>query len=325
MWAYHNTQRLEQIVDGISFSNPVGLAAGFDKNIELLPTIQSVGFGFMTGGSVSLKPCNGNPRPWFYRLPKSKSLMVHVGLANHGVQRIRQRIDSYEAKWFTRFPLIVSVAKTNSPENCNDAEAIADYVGSLEVLRDETRISAYEINISCPNAYGGEPFTTPKRLDTLLAAIDTLELTKPVWIKMPINLAWRDFNALLQVITKHMVTTVVIGNLNKNRLDPHIEDTIPKGTKGNLSGLPTQKLSDDLIAKTYQKYHGKLTIVGVGGIFSAADAYRKICLGASLVGLVSGLIFEGPQLIGQINQELVQLLQKDGFHNISEAIGSKNH
>ncbi len=321
---YRNDALLKQTVNGITFRNPVGLSAGFDKNIELLPTMQSVGYGFMTGGSVTYQPCDGNPRPWFYRLPKSKSLIVNVGLANQGVERIRQRITSYEEKWLAEFPLIVSIAKTNSPENCNDNEAIADYIGSLEVVRNEKHIAAYELNISCPNAYGGEPFTTPKRLDKLLTAVDALSLTKPVWIKMPINLAWRDFNSLLQVILKHHMTTVVIGNLNKQRLGKQLQDAIPVGTKGNLSGLPTQKLSDELIAKTYQKYHGKLIIVGVGGIFSAKDAYRKICLGASLVGLVTGMIFEGPQLIGQINEELTELLVKDGFRNISEAIGSNN-
>ncbi len=324
IWAYRNDACLKQTVDGITFLNPVGLSAGFDKNIELLPTMQSVGYGFMTGGSVTYKPCDGNPRPWFYRLPKSRSLIVNVGLANQGVEQIRQRIESYEPKWFAEFPLVLSIAKTNNPENCDDDEAIADYIGSLEIMRNEKHVAAYELNISCPNAYGGEPFTTPKRLNNLLSAVDALSLDKPVWVKMPINLAWRDFNALLQVIVKHHVTTVVIGNLNKQRPSTQLQDTIPAGIKGNLSGLPTQKLSDDLIAKTYRKYHTQLTIVGVGGIFSAKDAYRKICLGASLVGLVTGMIFEGPQLIGQINKELTELLMKDGFQNISQAIGSHN-
>lgn len=158
VWAYHNDAMLKQTIDGITFRNPVGLAAGFDKNIELVPTMRSVGYGFMTGGSVTYLPCDGNPRPWFYRLPKSKSLIVNVGLANEGSERIRQRIREYAANWFTEFPLIVSVAKTNSPENSNDNEAIADYIGSLEAIRNEKYVAAYELNISCPNAYGGEPF-----------------------------------------------------------------------------------------------------------------------------------------------------------------------
>lgn len=322
-WAYRNEPKLAQDICGIHFSNPVGLSAGFDKNLEIIPAIKSVGFGFMTGGSVTYQACSGNPRPWFYRLPRSKSLVVHVGLANKGAQRIEKRIATYPLTTFRDFPLIVSVAKTNSQQTCNDTEAIADYVGTLKVMQANRHIAAFEINISCPNTYGGEPFTTPGRLEKLLAAIDALKITQPVWIKMPINLSWEETDALLRVITKHTVAAVTIGNLNKDRSTAQLLDALPESIEGNLSGLPTQKLSDDLIAKTYQKYGSQLVIIGVGGIFSAEDAYRKICLGASLVGLITGMIFTGPQCIGEINREIARLLEKDGFHNISQAIGSR--
>lgn len=324
VWAYQNRSRLEQTIDGVTFSNPIGLSAGFDKNIQLPGILQSVGFGFMTGGSVTHKQCAGNPRPWFYRLPKSKSLVVHVGLANDGASIIRERLRSQPKKWLNNFPLVVSVAKTNSQETCNDTEAIADYVGSLEMFRNEPSVAAFEINISCPNTYGGEPFTTPERLTQLLDAVDALQLQQPVWVKMPINLPWKEFNALLGVITTHKILTVTIGNLNKDRAHTKLHDVLPDTMLGNLSGLPTQQLSDALISKTYAAYGDRLHIIGVGGVFTAEDAYRKICLGASLVGLVTGVIFEGPQLIGQLNRELVELLEKDGFHDISQAVGSKN-
>ncbi len=324
IWAYRNQRVLSQSIDGIVFPNPVGLSAGFDKNIELVPTLKAVGFGFMTGGSVTFEECAGNPRPWFYRLPKSKSLVVNAGLANNGVQHIRKRVHRYSNRQINNFPLVVSIAKTNNSKNCTDSEAIKDYVGSLRLLRDEAHICAFEINISCPNTYGGEPFTTPKRLRALLDAVVELNLEQPIWIKMPINLAWEDFDALLNIILDLNIHTVTIGNLNKNRAAPTLADDLPETVPGNLSGLPTQKLSDDLIAKTYKKYGSKLTIIGVGGIFNAEDAYRKICLGASMVGLITGMIFEGPQLIGQINHDLVRLLDKDGFTNISEAIGALN-
>lgn len=324
VWSYQNKPFLEQTIDGITFTNPIGLSAGFDKNVRIPQLLRSVGFGFMTGGSVTHKHCTGNPHPWFYRLPKSKSLVVHVGLANDGANRIRQRIQSHPETWFTNFPLVVSVAKTNNQENCDDTEAIADYVGTLAILQQEGSVAVFEINISCPNTYGGEPFTTPLRLNQLLSSVDALRLQQPVWIKMPINLAWKEFDALLRVIVTHNVTAVTIGNLNKDRTATTLQDTLPDTIKGNLSGLPTQLLSDELIAKTYQAYGDKLKIIGVGGVFTAEDAYRKICLGACLVGLVTGIIFEGPQLIGQMNRELVTLLEKDGFSKISQAVGSKN-
>lgn len=320
-WAYHNREKLAQTVNGVSFRNPVGLSAGFDKNIELAPTMRAVGYGFMTGGSVTYFPCKGNPRPWFYRLPKQKSLVVHVGLANQGVRHILERIRRYKTTTFTDFPLVVSVAKTNNPENCNDDEAIADYTGSLALLCDEAHVQVLEVNISCPNTYGGEPFTTPKRLERLLAAVDALQIQKPLWIKMPINLSWKEFDALLKVIIKHNVQGVTIGNLRKDRSEISSKE-LPPEVEGNLSGLPTQKLSDMLIGKTYETYGDRLTIIGVGGIFSAEDAYHKICHGATLVALVTGMIFEGPQLIGHINHDLVKLLKADGFTNVQQAIGS---
>ena len=321
--AYHNHAALSQKLLGVDFPNPVGLSAGLDKNAEIIPLVKAIGFGFATAGSITAEVCPGNPRPWFHRLPAHRSLVVYAGLANQGAERISRRIAGYDPGLFRDFPLIVSVAKTNSPETCSDDEAIADYTASVERLSHETRVRVFEINISCPNTYGGEPFTTPERLGRLLSALDDIKHDKPVWIKMPINLPWPEFDALLQVIVKHNVAAVTIGNLNKDRSAISPAD-LPHSVKGNLSGKPTQALSDDLIAKTYAAYGDTLMIIGVGGIFSAADAYRKICLGASLVELITGMIFEGPQLIGQINRELVDLLRADGFTNISQAIGSKN-
>ncbi len=321
-WAHKDTAALGQTIHNVYFPNPVGLAAGFDKNAELVPTIKAVGFGYMTGGSVTLHTCTGNPHPWFQRLPKQKSLVVNVGLANEGVQNVLQRIQSYTSNLFQHFPLVMSVAKTNNPENCDDDEAIADYIGSLQQLKDEPSVSVLEINISCPNAYGGEPFTTAERLHTLLSAVDSLDISKPIWVKMPINLPWHDFEKLLSIIAQHNVQGLTIGNLNKDR-SAISSDEFPEGMKGSLSGLPTQALSDELIGRTYATYADRFTIIGVGGIFNAEDAYRKICLGASLVGLVTGVIYEGPQLIGQLNRELCLLLKKDGLMNVSEAVGSR--
>ncbi|PID98732.1 dihydroorotate dehydrogenase (quinone) [Candidatus Saccharibacteria bacterium] len=322
-WAHQDKAVLGQTIDGVFFPNPVGLSAGFDKNIELAPTMKTIGFGFMTGGSVTLHACAGNPKPWYYRLPQRKALVVHAGLANEGVERICARIRSYKDKTFTQFPLVVSAAKTNNARNCDDTEAIADYVGSLDLLKDMPQVRVLELNISCPNTYGGEPFTDPKRLDKLLSAIDARNITKPIWVKMPINHSWKAFDALLAVIVKHKVRGVTIGNLNKDRSGISTKE-LPPDVKGNLSGLPTQQLSDNLIAKTYKAYGNRLTIIGVGGIFTAEDAYRKIQLGASLVELVSGMIFEGPQVIGQINRDLVRRAQKDGYTNISEAVGASH-
>lgn len=321
LWAHH-AAILEQDVFGLHFKNPVGLSAGFDKNVEIAPMIQSVGFGFMTGGSVTAEPCAGNPKPWFYRLPHTKSLVVHAGLPNAGVQAVHRTLANYRPETFRDMPLIVSVAKTNSQEAATDEVAIEDYCTSLRTLEAQGRQQLFEINISCPNTYGGEPFTTPERLRRLLTAIDTLQLRTPVTIKMPINKPWPEFRALLDVAAAHRVAGVSIGNLRHDRggIDP--KDTIDDTMKGNLSGAPTRALSTDLIRQTYVAYGKQFVIIGIGGVFSAADAYEKIRAGASLVALITGMIFEGPQVVGEINHGLEKLLRRDGYKNIAEAIGA---
>ncbi|MBP9852875.1 MAG: dihydroorotate dehydrogenase [Patescibacteria group bacterium] len=320
--AYRNEERLSQTIDGIYFPNPVGIAAGFDKNGDLTRVLGTIGFGFVTVGSVTAQPCDGNPKPWFHRLPKARSLVVHVGLANRGAKNVLKAIDGYPRQFFAQTPLVLSVAKTNLPSVVIDSVAIEDYLQSVKLAEASPRVRCIEVNISCPNTYGGEPFTTPKRLQKLLRAIQSQSPIKPIWLKMPINLDWPAYNALVDVALSYAVTTFVVGNLNKNRNDLASDMRPPDEVLGNLSGKPTQQRSNDLIKKMYQTYGSTVTIVGVGGISSAEDAYEKIRLGASVVGLITGLIFEGPQLVGNINHNLVQLLERDGFTNISEAVGS---
>lgn len=321
VWQYRN-DRLRQTIAGIEFVNPVGLAAGFDKNIEVLPLLKSVGFGFMTGGSVTARACEGNPRPWFHRLPTEKSLVVHAGLPNEGVERVAARIDSYDRDLLARFPLIVSVAKTNDETSAGETEAIDDYCASLERLEKVPGIAVYEVNISCPNTFGGEPFTTPERLKKLLKRIDALNISRPLFIKMPISLDWQKTRLLLEVATKHKISGVTIGNLQKDRSTLSDASKLPEDIPGGLSGLPTQQRSNEYIARTYREYGDRLVIIGVGGVFSAEDAYQKIRAGASLVGLITGMIFEGPQVVGDINYGLSKLLERDGYGSIAEAVGT---
>ena len=141
---------------------------------------------------------------------------------------------------------------------------------------------------------------------------------------MPINESNQSVRKMLDVIMKHNIKGVILGNLQKDRTNPALLKEEIKWQKGNFSGLPTQKRSDELISLAYKYCKGKLIIIGCGGIFSPEDAYRKIKLGASLVQLITGLIYEGPLLVAKINQELPKLLESDGFKNISEAIGSEN-
>lgn len=310
---------LTQNIAGLTFNNPVCLSAGFDKNGTLVDILPEVGFGAMELGSVTLNSYEGNPKPRLFRLPKSKALVVYYGLMNVGVKAFVERLKAFKQN---KAIVGISVAKTNSSDTSTEEGGISDYFECLKYLESENVGDFYTINISCPNTFGGEPYTTEEKLEKLLKKVSELNIKKPTFVKMPINLSIEEFDTLLRVIIKYKLTGVVIGNLTKVRDPELIKDEIPEYIKGGISGLPTQKLNNDLISYTYKKYGKELIIVGVGGIFSASDAYEKIKRGASFVQLITGMIFEGPQLIGEINHGLTKLLKVDGYKNISEAIGT---
>ena len=313
---------LKQKIKGITFDGPIGLAAGFDYEAKLTQVLPSVGFGFQTVGTITNLPYKGNPRPMFGRLPKSRSLMVNKGFKNKGAAWTAKKL----ADQTFEIPLGISIGKTNIKRLETQKTAIADILQAFKTFENSNIKNAYyELNISCPNLYGNITFYPPKNLDELLSTVDKARLGKPVFIKMPINESNTLTLKMLDVISRHKVSGVIFGNLQKDRDDPSLDPSeVSKFKRGNFSGKPTEKRSNELIALAYKNYKNKLIIIGCGGIFSAEDAYRKIKLGASLLQLITGLIYEGPTLVAQINNELPKLLKKDGFKTISEAIGSEN-
>ena len=319
-WAYSDA-RLNQSILDIDFANPIGLSAGFDKNVQLTPLMSSVGFGFETGGSVTLGERKGNARPWFYRLPKTQSLVVHAGLANRGIVNGEATIikNSRRSKNLPLFISVAIVAKT-SKETCQDA--IIDAKNTILYILQHSLAKAIEINISCPNAGDEQPFTNPKILDELLTELDKIERSLPFLIKMPQVSSLKEFDALLRIVDRHNIQGLTIANLVKDRSSVKLLDELPEDVKGGLSGAPTRKVSTAMVRYAYKKYAQRFTIIGVGGVFSAEHAYEKIRAGASLVGMITGVIFEGPQVVGKINKGLIKLLDEDGFMSITEAIGA---
>lgn len=311
----HNT--LEQDLLGIHFANPVGLSAGFDKNAQIIDAIAATGFGFTEVGSITGKPCSGNPKPRLWRLPKSKAIMVWYGLKNDGASTIANRLRD---KWFP-IPVGTSIARTNDATTVDVQAGIDDYATAFRELAD---IGAYTtINISCPNTCGGEPFTAPDRLEQLLSVIDTVPSTKPIFLKLPVDLSFSDTDALIAVAQRHRVHGFVIANLTKIHHSANINDTeLTQEMRGGISGKPVFEQSNALIAHVFRSVGSRFVIIGVGGIFSAEDAYAKIRSGASLVQLITGLIFEGPQLVGEINRDLTALLARDGYTTIRDAVGA---
>lgn len=315
---YYRNPMLEQKVLGIKFSNPIGLSAGFDKNAELTDITPDVGFGFEEVGSITGEPCTGNPKPRLWRLKDSKSLLVYFGLKNDGAEILSNRLRSKDF----RIPIGISIAKTNCADTVDASKGVADYKKAYQTFSD---IGDYfTINISCPNAFGGQPFTDAKLLDQLLQELARLPKTKPIFLKLSPDLSNLEIDAIIEVAEKYEIDGFILTNLTKSRENTHIIDKPLPSEVGGMSGKVVEDLSNRLIQYIYQKTHGKFVIIGVGGVFTAEDAYTKIKLGATLIQMITGMIFEGPQVISEINRGLVELLRKDGFTNISQAIGRAN-
>ncbi|MFA6522600.1 MAG: quinone-dependent dihydroorotate dehydrogenase [Patescibacteria group bacterium] len=297
---------LTQSIGNITFKNPVGLAAGFDKNARLMRILPAVGFGFSEVGTVTGLPCAGNAKPRLWRHAGEQSLRVYYGLKNDGCDVIANRM----AGRIVGIPVGVSIGKTNDVCTVETGAGIADY---LKAYRAFEFIGDYiTLNISCPNAFGGEPFTDAARLDALLTAIDPIKFNKPHFLKMSPDLSHEELDAIIAVATRHGITGFISTNLTKKH----------DHGQGGISGAPIREVSNAQIKYIYEKTNGQCVIIGCGGIFSAADAYEKIKNGASLLELITGMIYEGPSVISEINRGLVELLEADGYTNISQAVGA---
>lgn len=303
---------------GVIFKNPVGLAAGFDKNGKLSEFLPSLGFGFTEIGSVSAKPSSGNPKPRLFRLPLDEALINRMGLNNEGADAIAQRVQTQNLN----IPLGINIVKTHDP-NIIEYRAIQDFSYSFERLYPLA--SFITINISCPNTAEGKTFEEPEALDKLLSALNAIEekftLKKPLLVKISPDISFSLLDAVLSVSQKHHVSGYVVSNtsLSRSNLQTPESDIAAIG-KGGLSGKPIQKNTLDRISYIYKKLN-KPFIIGCGGVFSAQDAYNQIKAGASLVELYTGLIYEGPGLIKKIKRGLVKLLEQDGLSSIKQAVG----
>lgn len=311
LFGYTNSV-LSQEIAGIKFKNPIGLAAGFDKEALLPNILPSVGFGFEEAGSITALPFEGNERPWMWRLPEHKALRINYGLKNSGAENISSRL---RGKKFN-FVLGISLAKTNSEQTSHVQRGIEDYFVSYKIFQD---IGDYfTINISCPNTCETSPiFAKAENLEKLLQKLFSVPKKKPVFVKLSPDLEEAQLLGILELGNKHPIDGFICTNLTKINKFGHLG-------KGGFSGMAVQGLSDEMIKKVYAFFKGKKIVIGCGGVFSASDAYRKIRLGASLIQLITGMVFMGPQLIGQINRELGEMLKKDGFKNIGEAVGADN-
>ncbi len=315
---------IEQEIFGKQYLSPVGLAAGFDYNGRLTKILHRIGFGFESVGTVTNKYYGGNIKPRLGRLPKSESLLVNKGFKSDGIQKV---LNTNIQSWNDRFNVGISVGATNSKECSTPNAQIDDILQSVRYLKQHSLYSKFaylEINISCPNVLGSGSLANPENLDKVLKGIREIGIDLPLFVKFQLEIDWSDAKELIEIMIKYSVDAIIIANLLKhrdiNRFDNEELEKF-KELKGNFSGKPTWKLSNELIKNTYREFGDRIKIIGLGGIFNAQDAYTKIRLGASLVQLITGMIFEGPGLIKEINKGLEELIKQDGYTHISQVIG----
>ncbi len=306
-------------VAGIDFANPIGLGAGFDKDMRLTKIMPAVGFGFMEVGAITQFPYAGNPGRRLVRLPDDRSLIVYYGLKNIGADAIERKLAGTKFS----FPVGVNIAKTNRADIKGDA-SVADYAATYRQLASS--FSYATINVSCPNAQDGCTFQDPAMLDTLLASLAAERKPCPVFLKLSAHLSMDEVDTILDIVGKHapFVDGFVIGNLAKDRSilqlrSPRAQlDLIPAG---GISGAPLRALTTAMIRHIYERTGGRYVIIGLGGVFTAEDAYEKIRAGASLVQIVTGLVYGGPRAVVRINRGLVKLLARDGYVHVADAVG----
>ncbi|HYE56943.1 MAG TPA: quinone-dependent dihydroorotate dehydrogenase, partial [Rhodothermales bacterium] len=321
----YESPRLAQALFGRTFENPIGLAAGMDKNGQLTGLWSALGFGFVEVGSVTARPSKGNPRPRLFRLPEDGALVNRLGLNNEGATRIGARLRALPRG---RLVVGVNVAKTHDPKILGEA-ALDDFRRTFEVVAPSATFVT--LNVSCPNTREGKTFEEPRALDALLSVIMEARrqrgLLVPVLVKLSPPLSDRVvfdtlYDELVEIGEHHGVAGYVATNTASDRdgvsAAPARLDTIGAG---GLSGTPLEARATHLVRYLYGRTGGKKVLIGVGGVDSAEAAYRKLRAGASLVELYTGLVYRGPGLVREIKQGLVRLLDRDGLGHVSDAVG----
>ncbi len=298
---------------GLEFANPLGLAAGFDKNAEVADAMLDQGFGFVEVGTITPRPQSGNPKPRVFRLPEDAAAINRLGFNNAGMAAAQTNLSRRQRR---------GIVGVNIGANRDSDDRIADYVAGLQALGPYADYVA--INVSSPNTPGLRDLQGRAALgalfDRLYEARDAAGLAVPFALKIAPDLCQAEIAEIAEFSLARGLDGLIVGNTTVRR---------PAGLRGRhrdqaggLSGRPLFGLSTEVLAQVYRRTEGRIPLIGVGGIASAADAYAKIQAGASLVQLYTALIYHGPGLVARINRELAELLRADGFKNVRAAVGA---
>ena len=308
---------------GLSFPNPVGLAAGFDKNGIALQPLAALGFGFIEAGTVTCHAQPGNPRPRLFRLSEDRALINRAGFNNEGAAAFAKRVEQHRPDCV----LGVSIGKSKVTPL---AEATADYLASFELVY---KVADYvAVNVSSPNTPQLRELQQSEQLAGLLSALQARghELEQhygkrvPLLVKLSPDLGTREIEMIVDVVERLKIDGIIATNTtvtrNGLRTDPK---RVTACGEGGLSGKPLASRSTKMIAQLYELTRGRIPLIGVGGIFSAEDAWEKISAGASLVQLYTGFIYQGPNIAREIAEGLSHILAREGLATLNAAIGCR--
>src|SRR5471030_1727870 len=296
---------------GRRLSNPIGLAAGFDKNAEVPDAMLRIGFGLVEIGSVTPRPQAGNPRPRLFRLPKDHGVINRMGFNGEGLGAARQRLAVRARRGFVG---------VNIGANKDSEDRAADYVTCARALA--AHADYLVCNVSSPNTPGLRNLQGRAQLGDLLKRVQDTIAAKPVplVVKIAPDATDDDLDDIVAVCRELKIDGIIVGNTTLSR--PSSLKSDRRGETGGLSGAPLTQLSTEVLRKAAQRIERQFPLIGCGGVVSGADAYAKIRNGATLVQLYSAMVFEGPSLIRRIKDELEALLARDGFTALSQAIGA---
>jgi dihydroorotate dehydrogenase len=314
---------LAQRIAGISFPNPVGLAAGLDKNAEVPHVWALLGFGFAELGTVTAKPQEGNPKPRLWRFPQQRALVNRMGFNNLGARTIAESLAQKLARLRSPIPLGINIGKSRSAPA---RDAPDDYAETFQLVAP---LADYVcINVSSPNTPGLRELQNPAQLARLLERLQaenrrgvesgTLPSPRPLFVKVAPDLSEADAAGIADVVRGSEVAALVATNTTTDRTALGSSSAL---VEGGLSGAPLRALSTALVRRFFRLLEGQVPIVGVGGIFSADDAYEKFLAGASLVQVYTGLVYEGPGIAGAICRGVVERLEREGVRHLSEIVG----
>lgn len=312
----YQSPKLSQQIWGLTFKNPIGLAAGFDKNGNIPEIMQALGFGFVEIGSITANPHTGNPMPRAFRLAKDRALINRMGLNNDGAKTIVKRLKNKKLS----IPLGINIAKTHDPSIMGDA-AIRDYVQSFNEAK---KVADYiTVNISCPNTKDGKTFEDPTALDELLSALNIREDARvvPTTVKFSADITREQLLTLLEICENHRIHGYVASNTSVSREGLNTgQAELNKIGEGGLSGPPINAKSVQIVKWISEATKGQKPIIGVGGIDSYHTALKMLLAGADLLQIFTGLIYEGPGLVKSINRKLVHDLIELNIKSIHQLV-----